>query len=81
MVAVDVGTDHFHAAGVDQGLDATLHAGVDHILCSCEDNTLWAVTGWIRLKYAAAITKFPGVKSKDQAVQHKIDIWKLQFQV
>lgn len=34
VVSVDVGTDHFHAAGVDQGLDATLHTGIDHILRS-----------------------------------------------
>lgn len=33
-VSVHVGADHLHAAGVDQALDATLNAGVDHVLRS-----------------------------------------------
>lgn len=33
-VSVDVGTDHFHTAGVEQTLDSTLHARFDHILRS-----------------------------------------------
>lgn len=31
-VSLDVGADHLHAAGVDQGLDAALFTGFDHIL-------------------------------------------------
>lgn len=37
MIPVDVGSDHFHAAGVDEALDAALHAGFDHVLRSWEN--------------------------------------------
>lgn len=35
VVLVVVGPDYMHAAGVDQGWDATLHAGVEDVLGSC----------------------------------------------
>lgn len=35
MILVVVGADHVHAAGVDQGRDAALHAGAEDVLGSC----------------------------------------------
>lgn len=34
MISIDVGTDHFHAAGIEEALYAALHTGFDDILCS-----------------------------------------------
>lgn len=39
VVLVVVGADHVHAAGVDQGRDATLHAGAQDVLRSCRART------------------------------------------
>lgn len=39
VVLVVVGADHVHAAGVDQGRDATLHAGAQDVLRSCRGRT------------------------------------------
>ena len=37
VVSIDVGTNNFHAAGVDQTLNVTLHTGIDDILRSWEE--------------------------------------------
>lgn len=39
VVLVVVGADHVHAAGVDQGRDATLRAGAQDVLRSCRGRT------------------------------------------
>lgn len=40
MILVVVGADHVHAAGVDQGRDAALHAGPEDVLRSCGSTEL-----------------------------------------